>query len=148
MRSCIALFALLLVAGDSQAFGRRRQAASYQSQPSSYAQPVAQDSSDFGATLLVLHNADRARQGLAPLALSDSLNQEAGAAAQEQYRRGRIGHWLSIRSGSENAAQGQSSESETHHDWMRSSGHRANILGPWREVGFARCGSFWTARYR
>lgn len=153
MRTLLVLTFFSLAVGDSQAFGRRRARASepVYVQPThssvSSGTPLAA-SEDFGQTLLALHNSERARSGLASLTLSTDLNREAGAGAAEQARRGRIGHWLGIRSGSENAAQGQTSESETHYDWMRSPGHRANILGPWSEVGFARCGSFWTARYR
>jgi hypothetical protein len=61
----------------------------------------------------------------------------------KKARRGRIGHWLSIRGCSENAACGQCSERETHAVWMVSSGHRRKVLGPWTSVG-----SFWATRYR
>jgi uncharacterized protein YkwD len=37
----------------------------------------------------------------------------------------------------ENIAMGQSSSSEAVSDWMRSPGHRANILGPYHRVGAA-----------
>jgi len=154
MRLTILVFALALATPlDLQAAGRRTRWRYSEPSPSAYVYPAlptetVTDGNGFGAELLALHNAERARAGLTPLELDSGLVSEAQAAAMEQARRGQLGHWLPIFGGSENAACGQCSEREAHADWMASSGHRRNVLGPWSRVGFARVGSFWTARYR
>lgn len=49
--------------------------------------------------------------------------------------------WTTI---GENVAQGQRSAKEVVDDWMKSKGHRANILNPdFTEIGVARDGSYW-----
>jgi len=155
MRQAVFVLALILcTASEADALGRRGRTSYYQPNystqwyPASTTESATVTDASFGSELLALHNAERARAGMPPLTLDTELTQEAHAAAAEQSRRGRLGHWLPIRGGSENAAWGQSSEREAHSSWMASSGHRRNILGPWSSVGFARVGMFWAARYR
>lgn len=106
---------------------------------------------EFG-TLLGLHNQVRAQRGLPPLAIDPTLMAEAQASANEQARRGRIGHHLAL-SGPENAAAGQTSEWQVHFSWVRSPGHFASILTPGAtRVGFGFAqgpgGPYWAARFR
>lgn len=49
--------------------------------------------------------------------------------------------WMAI---GENVAQGQRSAKEVVDDWMKSKGHRANILNPdFSEIGVSRVGNYW-----
>lgn len=165
MRPALTLLALLLLAADSQARGRFR--ARIQSRHVQRSETWTQANGitthethvtrtsetttgggDVGA-LLALHNASRAAHGLPPLMLDPGLMAEAQASAQEQSRRGRIGHWLPLFGGSENAAWGQQSAGEVHRSWMRSPGHASNVVSrDWTRVGFGRVGDFWSARFR
>ena len=49
--------------------------------------------------------------------------------------------WMAI---GENVAQGQRTPNEVVADWMKSKGHRANILNPdFSEIGVSRVGNYW-----
>lgn len=49
--------------------------------------------------------------------------------------------WMAL---GENVAQGQRTPEEVVGDWMKSKGHRANILNPdFKEIGVAKTGSYW-----
>jgi uncharacterized protein YkwD len=73
-------------------------------------------------------NAERARHGLPPLVLDHSLLQSARHHAAWMTRNRVLRH--TSRPVAENIAMGQSSSTEAVQDWMRSPGHRANILNP------------------
>lgn len=47
----------------------------------------------------------------------------------------------------ENVAEGYQTPSAVIAGWMGSPGHRANLLGPYRDVGFGRAGNFWCADF-
>ncbi len=90
-------------------------------------------------------NAYRAANGLPALVLDARLSRAAAAHAQDQARRGRMGHNGSdgskpmdraARAGyrpkiaSENVAAGYKSFSDVMRGWEGSSGHRENLLRP------------------
>ena len=102
--------------------------------------------------LLSLHNGERARRGLPPLALDPSLCAGAQQAAEAQAARRSVGHFAPLAGASaENAAQGQATEDGVHSSWMQSPGHQANIVGPYSRVGFGQVngpnGPYWAARF-
>lgn len=109
--------------------------------PGTAAQPEA-------ATAVVsLTNAERTRAGLAPFRSSSRLMQAAQIHAEQMARVGRLDHVLADaqyprpedrlaavsyrwQAYAENVAYNQRSAADVVDDWMRSSGHRANILNP------------------
>ncbi len=92
-----------------------------------------------------LVNQARAANGQNTLARNGSLDQVAAAWAQQLAASGVLAHnpnypaqipagWS--RAG-ENVARGQVDANQMHNEWMASSGHRANILGDYTDVGVA-----------
>jgi uncharacterized protein YkwD len=78
------------------------------------------------ARLVDVTNAERARYGLGPLAIDAGLIRSARAQAMRMTRLRRLEHTrISV---AENIAAGQSTCGQVVGDWMKSPGHRANIL--------------------
>ena len=97
------------------------------------------------STIVQLTNAERSNPGLPALRASSRLNEAAQLHADQMARLGRLAHDLSgaqyprpehrlAAAGyqwsayAENIAMGQSTAAAAMDSWMRSSGHRANIL--------------------
>lgn len=100
--------------------------------------------------LLAAHN--QARGSKRPLVLHPQLQQAAQSHADFMAKRGKMAHfgigdgdpWTRITaagyrysSASENAAWNQQDVATVMSDWMSSPGHRANILGAYRDFGGA-----------
>ena len=111
---------------------------------------VRSDLSVAFAGLAGAHNEVRARRGLGALRVDDRLVRAAQGHADDMARRRRMAHRGSDcsspfrrmeRAGyrygraAENVAAGQETLEELMSDWMRSPGHRRNILGPYTEIG-------------
>ena len=89
-------------------------------------------------------NASRAANGLAPLTVDGGLRTHARNHTQDMIDAGEIFHstsaelWAAAGSGAtqmaENVGRG-GTVSSLHTAFMNSSGHRANILGPYNKVG-------------
>jgi uncharacterized protein YkwD len=114
--------------------------------------------SAVAGTIVQLTNAERSKAGLPALRSSDRLMQAAQLHADQMARAGRLEHVLSggqyprpedrlAAAGyqwsayAENIAMGQSTPAAAMDSWMRSSGHRANILSTSVTeigIGFAR----------
>jgi uncharacterized protein YkwD len=109
--------------------------------------------SNVASDVVSLTNAERARQGRKRLRSSPQLMQAAQIHAEQMARAGRLAHdlpkarypetkdrlaavkyrWTAF---GENVAQGQPNAAEVLKDWMRSSGHRKNILNSYHtELG-------------
>lgn len=84
---------------------------------------------------LQLLNAFRAQNGLRPLFLSVSRQSAASNHASRMARLGRLFHSSDF-GFAENVAAGQSSIRGCFNAWKSSAGHRRNMLGPYRRVGF------------
>lgn len=103
---------------------------------------VGEKKSDDG--LLILHNRERAERRLEALALDPKLCEYAQSHADRMAERGRMVHSsmsnLAEAAGNgnvgENIAWGQESEEQVTDAWMKSPGHRQNILSK----RFKRCG--------
>jgi uncharacterized protein YkwD len=107
--------------------------------------------------LLKLHNEVRARQGLAALKLHPKLTAAAQRYAEFSFRTGGLGHQADGRSpderiaaeglkhGSwaENMAWGQPTPQAVMATWLKSNGHRGNILSRHSHVGFGKAGGVW-----
>ncbi|EGJ30431.1 MULTISPECIES: CAP domain-containing protein [Moorena] len=106
----------------------------------------------FNTELLGLTNAERRKAGLPPLQLSAELTQAAQLHAEDMVRNGFFSHTgsdgskISDRAKAagylysyvgENIAAGYSTPAQTIRQWMKSTGHRRNILKPqYQEIGF------------
>ena len=105
------------------------------------------------ATVVALTNQSRTKARLAPLTVSAELTAAARAKLDDMLRRhyfehvtpdGRKPWWFitaagyRIRFAGENLAKGYFSETDLQHGWMKSHGHRNNILGKhYTEIGVA-----------
>ena len=97
-------------------------------------------------------NRERRRRGLPALLLSRSLNAAAEDRLRDMFEQGYFAHdapdgtspFVALRrrgyrflSAGENLASGQGSATQVVEQWMRSPGHRANILGRFEDAGIA-----------
>jgi serine protease len=112
------------------------------------------------AETLARFNAERANAGLPAVVMNEALCRAAAAHAQEMATRGVLTHtgadgsnpgdrisrtgyrW---RTWGEIVGQGQRTPAAVVQAWMDSPGHRAIILGNFREVGVAKAGDYWCA---
>ena len=119
--------------------------------PSEMPAPAA--GSGLTGSIVDLTNAERRDAGMAALRASSALMQAAQIHAEQMARTGQMSHEIpgvryptpsdrlaavGYRWGSfgENIAMGQTSAAAVMDSWMRSSGHRANILNSrFREIG-------------
>lgn len=96
-------------------------------------------------TILTLVNEARADNNLGPLKLNSSISSVSTAWAKQMAANGAMTHnpdfSTQIPSGwsraAENVARGWSTPTAVHNAWMNSSGHRANILGDYTDIGIA-----------
>jgi len=139
--------------------------------------PLELTSSDiraFELRVLELTNIERANQGLPPLVWHETLAEAARRHSEDMMRTNRLSHTGSDgstvtqrieragitnwRYNAENVAQGQRTPEEVVDSWMRSPGHRANILNTTSThlgVGFvqrlegsnADFGFYWTQKF-
>ena len=108
--------------------------------------PVDSDFYSFKQEVLNLVNIERAKQGLNPLVMDDSLLSKcADAKAKDMVVNKYFDHnspvygspfdmmrqfGVKFSTAGENIAQGQATPQQVMNSWMNSSGHRANILNP------------------
>ena len=102
------------------------------------------------AAVVARTNDARAKRGLGPLSADASLMNGARRHASWMARNRNLSHGQGV---TENIAMGQSSASETVADWMRSDGHRANILGAHSRIGVAMARAadgtvYWCQQFR
>jgi len=100
--------------------------------------------------LFDLHNIEREMYGSPKLKSDPALNKYAQDWAEKMASTGRLTHsslsYSGYRVKGENIAAGQQTEMEVHGSWMRSSGHKNNILKrDYTHVGFGRSGNYWCA---
>lgn len=118
-------------------------------EPSAPPEQDPENEENYGAQVLALVNAERAKEGLAPLVLDDALCAAANVRAQEitqEFSHTRpdgtscftVFSQLGIRymSAGENIAAGYATPAAVMTGWMNSEGHRANIL----KSGFGKLG--------
>ncbi|KAJ0392852.1 hypothetical protein ATCC90586_010841 [Pythium insidiosum] len=127
------------------------------------------ESSNFNLQLLDAVNAERAKNGLAPLCSNAKLQRAAQLHSEDQAKNNFMSHtgsggstmqtrvaaqgfqWQSL---AENVAAGQRDVASVMAAWMRSSGHRRNILGNHKFFGggYAQSSSsrfkhYWTQNF-
>ncbi|WP_078380356.1 CAP domain-containing protein [Sutcliffiella halmapala] len=121
--------------------------------------------SAFEKKVVELTNAERAKQGLAPLQLDSELSKVAKEKSNDMKQNNYFSHnspkygspfdmmkqfGISYRTAGENIAMGQKSPEEVVNAWMNSSGHRANIMnGNFTHigVGHVEAGNYWTQMF-
>ena len=121
--------------------------------PISQPEPPAQAGIAVAEHILTAHNAERTRRRLAPLTLNPLLTTAATAHAVDMADRGKMAHrggdgsspfdriervGYSCRAAGENVAYGYDNVDSVMAGWMRSPGHRRNILGGFTEIGVGR----------
>ncbi|MFC4354666.1 CAP domain-containing protein [Chryseomicrobium palamuruense] len=129
--------------------------------------PVTSDASVSVEVQQVLKetNAYRAENGLAPLSLHTSLSQSAQQKATDMAKNRYFSHTsptlgspfdqmkangISYRRAAENIAMGQRSATEVVDAWMKSPGHRANILDrnlTHIGIGYDSNGRYWVQQF-
>ncbi len=125
-------------------------------------QPPQAPPQPFAEDLLGLHNAARTQHGKPALSIDARLTAAAQKHADWMARTGQFSHTgeggsqLSERIDregyayaaiSENNARGQETPERVFEGWLNSRGHRDNLLGNYRDVGFGRAGAYWVACY-
>ena len=85
----------------------------------------------------------RIRSGLKPCEFSQNLQNIAQWHSNNMYNRQQMYH-SGTAGVAENVFMGSSSGVYAVRVWINSPGHRANMLGPYRRVGIARTGGFFT----
>ncbi len=119
-----------------------------QPKPTKTAKPV----DPIASELLAAHNAERKKEGLEPLQLSEKLTRAALLHAKDMAEHHKLDHTGTDKSTvvervkrqdypyilvGENIAFGQKDVDEVMTTWMESPGHRANILAKFTEMGGA-----------
>lgn len=121
--------------------------------------PTATTVSSFEEEVARLVNAERAKQGLRPLTHRADVKNVAEKKAMDMINSNYFSHTspnygspftmlktfgISYRSAGENIAKGQRSPQEVMNAWMKSSGHRANILnGNYNGIGVGYFNGAW-----
>ncbi|WP_391122124.1 CAP domain-containing protein [Psychrobacillus sp. L3] len=112
-----------------------------------------------------LTNKERAKEGLKALQIDVKLSQSAQAKSQDMKNKNYFDHTsptfgspfdqmkslgITYKSAGENIAMGQRSAAEVVDAWMKSPGHRANIMNPSFThigVGLSDSGFYWTQQF-
>jgi len=121
--------------------------------------------SAFETQVVELTNAERAKNGLAPLEIYNPLMKVAHAKSQDMASNNYFSHTsptygspfdqikaagITYSAAGENIAQGQRTPEEVVQAWMNSEGHRANILNAnftHIGVGYVENGNYWTQQF-
>lgn len=121
--------------------------------------------SAFEKKVVELTNAEREKQGLAPLELNEKLSKVAKEKSNDMKKNNYFSHnsptygspfdmmkqfGVEYRTAGENIAMGQKSPEEVVNAWMNSEGHRANIMnGNFTQIGVGHVGegNYWTQMF-
>ncbi|MBM7716380.1 CAP domain-containing protein [Siminovitchia sp. FSL H7-0308] len=131
-------------------------------------QPTEQNGSQLSAfeqKVVDLTNAERSKNGLAPLKVDLELSKVAREKSKDMAANNYFDHnspthgspfdmmkkfGISYRSAGENIAMGQRTPEEVVQAWMKSQGHRENILSSSYThigVGYVENGNYWTQQF-
>ena len=130
-------------------------------------QPTQSSSSvsAYEKKVVELTNAERAKQGLAPLTLNTELSKVARTKSEDMKNKNYFDHnsptygspfdmmksfGISYTSAGENIAMGQTTPEQVVQAWMDSPGHRANIMNSSFTqigVGYVASGNYWTQQF-
>ena len=121
--------------------------------------------SAYEKQVVTLVNQERAKAGLKPLTIDNTLSKSARAKSQDMHDKHYFDHQsptygspfdqmkkfgITYKSAGENIAMGQRTPQEVMNAWMNSSGHRANILNASYThigVGYVADGAYWTQQF-
>lgn len=127
----------------------------------------SESDSEVAQAVLDAHNAERSRRRLPALGLDPELSIAAQGHADDMARRGKMAHrggdgsspfdrirrvGYSFQGAGENVAYGFDRVDSVMAGWMRSPGHRRNILGGYSEIGVGRAiaqagASYWCVTF-
>ncbi|WP_395940825.1 CAP domain-containing protein [Bacillus sp. FJAT-22090] len=133
-------------------------------------EPVKENSGDVQVSSVIqqvvdLTNQERAKAGLKPLTIDSKLTQSAQAKSQDMKNKNYFSHTsptfgspfdqmksngITYKSAGENIAMGQRTAAEVMDAWMKSPGHRENIMNPAYThigVGLSDSGFYWTQQF-
>jgi len=118
---------------------------------------------DLEGQVAHLVNQERARAGLKPLTLKPDLSKVAETKSQDMVNKEYFSHQsptygspfdmmkrfnINYRTAGENIAQGQRTPGEVMDSWMKSPGHRQNILNPqYDSIGVGEVNKTWTQMF-
>jgi hypothetical protein len=124
---------------------------------------MATNNLTFEQQVVELTNEERAKNGLPPLKENAELNYAADEYAEQMSDSGILSHtgpdgsqpWdraeavgYEAQTMGENIAAGQKTPEQVVADWMKSPGHRANILNPkYTEIGVGYDDNFWVQNF-
>ena len=121
--------------------------------------------SAYEKKVVELTNAERAKQGLAPLTLNTELSKVARTKSEDMKNKNYFDHTsptygspfdmmksfgISYQAAGENIAMGQKTPEQVVQAWMDSPGHRANIMNSSFTqigVGYVASGNYWTQMF-
>ena len=135
--------------------------------PAPRVESPAETESGIAERVLAAHNASRAGAGLPPCSLDPMLSRAAEGHARDMANRRRMTHrggdfsspfdrisrqGYTYRAAAENVAYGFDDVESVMVGWMKSPGHRRNILGPYPEIGVGRAiakdgASYWCVTF-
>lgn len=129
-------------------------------QPPAHAGNLAIPVVDEEANVIALTNNERKKRGLSQLTLDTKLRSAARDHSRDMQQRGFFSHTSPIRekehfsqraqnhgttANAENIATGNSTAAAVMDQWMKSTGHRQNMLNPaMKRIGVGRAGELWT----
>ncbi len=112
--------------------------------------------------LVTLHNQFRVKNGLSVLTVDPRLMKSAQAHSEDMAKHNRLSHTGSdgsspfermTRAGytwsaaAENVAAGQTNATDVMLDWINDPPHKRDILGPYKNIGVGRSGTYWTVDF-
>ena len=124
---------------------------------------IGEPTGDFEAQVADLVNQERSKAGLKPLTLRADISKVAEAKSQDMVNKGYFSHQsptygspfdmmkkfnINYRTAGENIAQGQRTPGEVMDAWMKSPGHRQNILSAqYDSIGVGEVNKTWTQMF-
>lgn len=127
-------------------------------QPDASEKPEKPSPQAFAEEVVRLVNIERGKEGLQPLTMTAELQQAAQRKAQDMVDKDYFSHTsptygapgdmlrsfgIRFTSAAENIAAGYSTPEQVVQGWMNSSGHRANILGNYTQIGVGYAAPYW-----
>ncbi|NGZ74321.1 CAP domain-containing protein [Saccharibacillus alkalitolerans] len=121
------------------------------------------DAAQFKAKVVYLVNLERRKAGLRPLAVDAKASRASSLKAMDMSKKNYFDHTsptygspfnllklqkISYRTAGENIAMGQRSPESVMQSWMKSEGHRRNILNPnFKSIGVSYHNGYWVQMF-
>ena len=120
--------------------------------------PVTPTIQELKQRFLDAHNKYRAQHNLAPLKFRQELDDSAQEWSDEMYKEDRMYHSLltfsrfnkhgyNYSNAGENIAWNYNTPEDVVAAWMNDIGHRSNVLGNYKDIGFGISGKYYCCDY-